>query len=79
MANRGEAILSGIGYGDKTVNATNVTDYIIAYEEGNIDCKHYYDLFQYLLDSGMAWTLQGSYGRTTMDLLNNGYLIKRNV
>jgi hypothetical protein len=61
------------------VDATNVTDYIMAYEEGSITDEHYIALFQYLLDSGLAWKLQGSYGRTTMDLLNNGYLIKRKV
>lgn len=75
--NKREAILNGIGYNGETVDATNVTDYIIAYEEGNIDRMHYYALFQYLLDSGMAWTLQGSYGRTTKALLDDGYLIKR--
>jgi len=61
------------------VDATNVMDYILAYEEGSITDEYYIALFQYLLDSGMAWTLQGFYGRTTVDLLNTGYLIKRNV
>ena len=61
------------------VDATNVLEYITAYECGSITDEYYIALFQYLLDSGLAWKLQGSYGRTTVDLLNNGYLIKRNV
>lgn len=59
------------------VDATSVTGYIIDYEAGNLGDNGIVKLFQYLLDSGLAWTLQGSYGRTTMDLLNGGYLIKR--
>lgn len=59
------------------VDATTVGGYIIDYEEGNLSDNGIVKLFQYLLDSGMAWTLQGSYGRTTKALLDDGYLIKR--
>lgn len=45
---------------------------IVAYEEGRLDEFHTLRLFQKLVDSGMAWTLQGSYGRTAAALLAAG-------
>lgn len=59
------------------VDASNVGSFIIDFEEGNINDEGVIALFQYLLDSGLAWQLQGSYGRLTKQLLDNGYLIKR--
>lgn len=61
----------------RTVDITNFMDYIMDYESGDIDIKHYYDLFQFLVDTGLAWTLQGSYGRTATMLINEGYISKR--
>lgn len=44
------------------------------YEEGLLDFDETLELFQDLVDSGLAWRLQGSYGRTAQALLDNGYL-----
>jgi hypothetical protein len=46
---------------------------IIAYENGELDEDEVIELFQELIDSGLAWTLQGSYGRTAASLIDAGY------
>ena len=43
---------------------------IIAFESGTLDDEATLELFQYLVNTGMAWTLQGSYGRMAQDLLD---------
>ena len=30
------------------------------------------EAWQYLIDTGLCWRLQGWFGRTAMDLINNG-------
>ena len=62
---------------NEDVDATNVTDYIIEYEDDNLDGAHTIKLFQYLLDSGLVWKLQGSYQRVMKCLLDDGYLVRR--
>lgn len=50
----------------------NVDD-IIDYENGDMDWDRLVDFFQNLIDTGMAWTLQGSYGRMAQSLIDEGY------
>jgi len=45
---------------------------IIKYESGDMDEHELIEFFQGLIDSGMAWQLQGSYGRMAMHLINEG-------
>jgi hypothetical protein len=47
-------------------------DSIIAFEQGDLDDDETITLFQSLVNSGLAWTLQGSYGRTAMHLITAG-------
>lgn len=50
----------------------NVTDLIIRYEDGRLDLDDEILLFQELVNSGQAWTLQGSYGRRAAELIEAG-------
>jgi hypothetical protein len=51
----------------------DIVDEIIAYEAGEMNEEETIAFFQKLIDSGMAWQLQGSYGRTANDLIRMGY------
>jgi len=48
------------------------TQDIIDYEEGNLSAKQEAAFFQKLIDTGMAWTLQGHYGRNAERLIKAG-------
>lgn len=47
---------------------------LISYEQGELDPRETLELFGLLVKGGMAWTLQGSYGRTANELIHAGYL-----
>lgn len=47
-------------------------DKLIAFENGELDEDEAVELFQGLIDSGLAWRLQGFYGRTANDLIEAG-------
>jgi hypothetical protein len=49
---------------------------IIAYETGELDGEKVVELFQHLVDTGLAWQLQGHYGRTAMALIEAGLITK---
>lgn len=47
-------------------------DQIMDYEAGLLDEDETIALFQGLVNSGLAWRLQGSYGRTAKHLIDAG-------
>ena len=52
-------------------------DAIIAYEMGELDDDETIQLFQTLVDSGLAYQLQGSYGRTAASMIEAGLVTQR--
>lgn len=52
----------------------NLADQLFRYEDGDMDYDEFLSLFQRLVDSGLAWSLQGHYGRTARDLIDQGLI-----
>ena len=52
----------------------NIANKIIAYEMGKLNDICCLELFSELIRSGMAWNLQGHYGRTATSYINEGYI-----
>ena len=50
----------------------DIVDKIIAFEEGLLSEQETIDFFQEMIDDGMVWRLQGSYGRMAQALIDVG-------
>lgn len=57
---------------DSVENSMDLLDDMIAYEQGELSDEQSIDLFQKLIDNGLVWQLQGSYGRTAHALISAG-------
>lgn len=53
---------------------SKIVNKIIAFESGELDAEETLELFSELVKSGQAWILQGHYGRTAQDFIDNGFL-----
>jgi hypothetical protein len=52
----------------------DILDKIMDWESGQMETQEeVIEFFQALIDTGMAWTLQGSYGRTAEALIEEGH------
>lgn len=58
---------------DKSKPLYDLVGAITAYESDELDHEKTIELFQHLINNGMAWTLQRHYGRTAEKLINAGY------
>lgn len=56
------------------MNQMNLISSILDYEMGILEDTEVVELFQELVNTGLAWTLQGSYGRTARDLIEQGVI-----
>lgn len=52
----------------------NLTSKIMDFESGKLSEEKIFELFQELVDTGMAWQLQGSYGRLAQNLIEMGLI-----
>lgn len=58
---------------ENIVEKFNVARFIMAYEDGGLNDDEIIEGFQFLIDTGTAWVLQGRYGRMGKQLIERGY------
>lgn len=56
---------------------SQLTDLIIRFEMGEMEDWEVTDFFQLLINTGLAWTLQGSYGRQAEAMIDMGLCQRR--
>ena len=61
----------------KTESQYDIVDAILSYECGTLSYSKTIQMFQVLVNTGQAWTLQGSYGRTAKELIERGLIYER--
>ena len=49
-------------------------DYIMQYENGELNDIQTLEMFSNFIKTGLVWNLQGSYGRTANALIEDGFI-----
>jgi len=57
----------------------NLVDKILAYETGEMEKGKVLAFFQELVNTGLAWKLQGSYGRMAARLIETGEINQKSL
>jgi len=52
---------------------------LVAFEQGELDEDGVLDLFAELIQTGLAWQLQGFYGRTAASLIDAGLITQEGI
>ena len=55
----------------------DVCGFCMDFEDGTLDREEIIDGFQHLIDSGLAWQLQGHYGRMAARLIEAGHCVAK--
>jgi hypothetical protein len=64
---------------DAPITMDNSWKYMMEFEEGTLSEDKVIELFQFLVDTGLAWSLQGFYGRTAQGLIEEGLITPKNT
>ena len=62
----------------KGIKDESICNMIIDFESGDMSMEDVITLFQHLVDTGVVWELQGSYGRLASQLIEQGLVDTRN-
>lgn len=60
-----------------TLKRYDVVGKLLDYEEGRLEQHEVVELFQHLVDTGIAWQLQGHYGRAATTMLREGLVVQK--
>jgi len=58
----------------KKITSTNLATYLTEYEKGNLGVRQSLKLYSFLIKTGLAWKLQGKYGRLANQLVSDGVI-----